>query len=86
VDTNLYYGSLSDVSTPTYSGTLAGLGTTGSAAVTLPAGDLFWVVAAENIAGEEGCYGMNSAGTERPCFSGNCNVDQVSGWNCWCRP
>jgi hypothetical protein len=86
VDTNLYYGSLSDVSTPTYSGTLAGLGTTGSAAVTLPAGDLFWVVAAENIAGEEGCYGMNSAGTERPCSSGNCNVNQVSGWNCWCRP
>jgi hypothetical protein len=86
VDTILYYGSLSAVSSHTYSGSLTNLGTTGSANVTLPGGDLFWVVVAENLTGEEGCYGMDSAGTERPCFSGNCDVDQVSGWNCWCSP
>jgi hypothetical protein len=84
VETNLYYGPLSAVSSLTYSGSLPGLGTTGSASVTLPAGDLFWVVVTENVAGEEGCYGTDSAGTERPCFSGNCDIDQVSGWNCWC--
>jgi hypothetical protein len=83
-DTNLYYGSLSSVSSHTWSGALSGLGTTGTAGVTLPEGDLFWVVAAENGAGEEACYGTDSAGTERPCFSGNCDADQVSGWNCWC--
>jgi hypothetical protein len=86
VDTNLYYGPLSAVSSLSYSGSLSGLGTTGSANVTLPAGDLFWVVAAENPAGEEGCYGTDSAGTERQCFSGNCGIDQVSGWDCWCSP
>jgi hypothetical protein len=85
LETNLYYGSLSAVSTLTYSGSLSGLGTAGSANVTLPAGDLFWVVAAENTGGEEGCYGMDSAGTERTCFSGSCDADQVSGWNCWCQ-
>jgi hypothetical protein len=86
VDTNIHYGPLSAVSSLAYSGSLAGLGTTGLADVTLPAGDLFWVVAAENTVGEEGCYGTDSAGTERPCVSGNCDVDQVSGWNCWCSP
>jgi hypothetical protein len=86
VDTNLYYGPLSDVSTYNYSGSVAGLGTSGSAVVTLPAGDLFWVVSGENVAAEEGCYGVDSAGTERPCFSGNCDADQVSGWNCFCAP
>jgi hypothetical protein len=84
VDTTLHYGPLSDVSFYGYTGSLPGLGTTGSANVTLPAGDLFWVIAGENVAGEEGCYGMDSAGTERPCFSGNCTADQVSGWNCFC--
>lgn len=84
VDTNLYYGPLSAVSSYTYSDAVSGLGTTGSANVTLPAGDLFWVVAGENVAGEEGCYGTDGDGIERPCFSGNCDVDQVSAWNCLC--
>lgn len=83
-DTNLYYGPLNAVSSYAYSGSVTNLGTSGSANVTLPAGDLFWVVAGENVAGEEGCYGTDGAGTERPCFSGNCDVDQVSGWNCLC--
>lgn len=85
VDTNLYYGPLSSVSSHTYSGSLSSLGTTGTANVTLPAGDLFWIITAENVAGEEACYGVDSAGAERPCFSGNCDADQVSGWNCWCQ-
>lgn len=85
VDHNLHYGPLNAVSSYGYSGSIMGLGTTGSSpTITLPAGSLFWVVAAENAVAEEGCYGTNSAGTERPCFSANCDVAQTSGWNCWC--
>jgi hypothetical protein len=84
VDQNLHYGPLSAVSSYGYSGSVTGLGATGPSVVTLPPGSLFWVVAAENGISEEGCYGTDSAGTERPCFSGNCDVDQISGWNCWC--
>jgi hypothetical protein len=84
-DHTLYYGPLSAVSTYGYSTAVTGLGTTGSSSVTLPCTDSWFVVVVpENVAGEEGCYGTDSAGTERPCFSGNCGVDQVSGWNCWC--
>jgi hypothetical protein len=84
VNHNLYYGPLSALSSYGYSGAVTGLDPTGSSPVTLPPGELFWVVAAENGVSEEGCYGTDSAGIERPCFSGNCGVDQISGWNCLC--
>jgi hypothetical protein len=84
VDHNLYYGPLSAVSSYGYTGSVTGLGATGPSVVTLPVGSLFWVVVAENGISKEGCYGTDSAGVERPCFSGNCDVDQISGWNCLC--
>jgi hypothetical protein len=84
VSHNLYYGPLSAVSSYGYSGAVTGVDPTGSTSVTLPSGELFWVVAAENGVAEEGCYGLDSAGVQRPCFSGNCDVDQISGWNCLC--
>jgi hypothetical protein len=88
-DHALYYGPLNDVSSYAYSGSVKGLGATGSSFLTLPAGSLFWVVVAENGNLQEGCYGVDSAGTGRPCFpdAGNpslYDVDQTSGWNCQC--
>ncbi len=83
-DHTLYYGPLGSVSTYAYSGTVSGLGATGSSSVTLPAGSLFWVVAPRNV--EEGCYGKDSTGTERPCFpaTGSCNVTQATNRTCEC--
>jgi hypothetical protein len=84
---NLYYGPLSNVSTYGYTGSVPGLDAAGPSDVTLPAGDLFWVVAGENSAAAgslEGCYGTDSAGAERPCFLGNCGVHQIDAWNCAC--
>lgn len=76
---DLHYGPLADVSTYNYTGSLD-LGPTSPAVVTLPAGDLFWIVAGENSVSEDGCHGLDSAGNERPCSTGNC----VAGWNCAC--
>jgi hypothetical protein len=45
-------------------GSVGGLGADGSGAATLPAGDLFWVIVGRN-AGTEGCYGKDSACSER---------------------
>jgi hypothetical protein len=75
------------VSSYGYSGSVSGLGTTGSNSVTLPPGSLFWVVAARN--GAEGCYGVDSpAGDERPCFPGagpgGCETRQAAYRNCEC--
>ncbi len=76
---DLHYGPLSSVSTYGYTGSLD-LGPTSPGVVTLPAGDLFWVVAGENSISEDGCHGLDSAGAERPCSTGNC----VPGWSCSC--
>ena len=85
-DHALYYGPLGDVSSYAYSGSVSGLGLTGSSSVTLPSGSLFWVVAAENGNLQEGCYGTDSAGAERPCFPdpAACDMDPIPGWNCRC--
>ncbi|MDH3283513.1 MAG: hypothetical protein OEQ13_02140, partial [Acidobacteriota bacterium] len=86
----LYFGDLSDVSNYTgTSYTFLGerpLGATSPSTITnpLPSGSLFWVVAAENGNTEEGCYGTDSAGTERPCSGAGCETNLVAGWNCWC--
>ena len=84
-DHTLYYGPLSAVSTYGYSGSVAGLGATGSSSVTLPAGSLFWVVAARDGLAE-GCYGKDSAGIERPCFPDgeSCSVAQAVHRTCEC--
>ena len=80
-DHTLYYGPLSTVSSYTYSGSQGGLGATGSNTVTLPAGSLFFLVVGQNAV--EGCYGKDSACSERPsegsippALNGNCSVPQ----------
>jgi len=84
-DHTLYYGPLSAVSTYGYSGSLTGLGATGTSTVTLPSGSLFWVVVPRNHAAE-GSYGRNSDCTERPRYAG-AGVPQSAdrNWQCgWC--
>jgi hypothetical protein len=84
-DHSLYYGPLSAVSSYGYSGSVSGLGVSGSGSVTLPAGSLFWVVAARDGVAE-GCYGTDSAGIERPCFpdESSCSVAQAAHRTCEC--
>jgi hypothetical protein len=81
-DHTLYYGPLNDVSTYGYTGSVTGLGATGSSTVTLPGGSLFWVIAGRDNA-TEGCYG-NSSDAERPCFldGASCSVPQAANRNC----
>lgn len=88
-DHALYYGPLNDVSSYAYSGSVSGLGVTGSSSVTLPSGSLFWVVVGENGNLQEGCYGTDSDGAARPCFPdpgdpGLCDMEQTAGYNCTC--
>lgn len=66
-DHTLYYGPLSAVSTYGYSGSVTGLGATGTSALNLPSGDLFWVVVGRDN-GAEGGYGTGL--TERPPYGG----------------
>jgi len=87
-DHTLYYGPLSSVSTYGYSGSVTGLGATGSSSLTLPSGSLFWVVVGRNN-GAEGCYGKSktpSATNERPCFpnAASCSVPQAANRTCQC--
>jgi hypothetical protein len=84
-DHALYYGPMSSVSTYGYTGAENGLGMSGSSTVTLPAGDLFWVLAGQNDSGEEGCYGTSSADA-RPCYpaEGSCDLPQAASQVCEC--
>ncbi|ANM31247.1 hypothetical protein ABI59_19230 [Acidobacteria bacterium Mor1] len=78
----LYYGPLGDVSTYGYSGEVAGLGADGSSDVTLPSGSLFMMVVPKSN-GAEGCYGLDSDGTERPA-SPAASVAQSATRACVC--
>jgi hypothetical protein len=84
-DHTLYYGPLHAVSTYGYTGSINGLGVTGSAEVTLPEGSLFWIIAPLKN-GTEGCYGLDSGGVERPCFpdASACSVAQATSRTCQC--
>jgi hypothetical protein len=84
-DHTLYYGPLSSVSTYGYTGSVSGLGASGSATVTLPPGELFWLIAARNN-GAEGCYGKDSLGADRPCYPapGNCSTPEAETRTCEC--
>jgi len=84
-DHTLYYGPLSAVSTYGYSGEVSGLGVAGTNAVTLPAGSLFWVVVGRD-SGSEGCYGLDSASIERPCYPDgvSCAVAPAANRTCQC--
>ncbi len=66
-DHTLYYGPLSAVSSYGYSGSVSGLGGTGTSSLTLPSGDLFWVIVGRD-GGAEGGYGTGVS--ERPPFPG----------------
>jgi hypothetical protein len=79
-DHTLYHGPLSAVSSYGYSGSVTGLGANGSSSVTLPAGSHFWVVAGRNN-GAEGCYGKDSACTERPASPG-AGIPQSASRSC----
>jgi hypothetical protein len=81
-DHTLYYGPLGAVSSHGYSGTVSGLGASGSTDINLPPGSLFWVIAPQN--GFEGCYGTDSACNERPCYPDgiNCTTPQAVNQNC----
>lgn len=61
----IYYGNLADVSTHGYSGAECGVGTSGSASFDPGPGDFFFVVVGTN-ATDEGSYGLDGSGSERP--------------------
>jgi hypothetical protein len=83
-DYNLFVGRLSDVAAYVYSGAACGLGTTGQATFTPPAGDLFWVVAGVDGEAREGTHGSDSAGRARWAGAGGlCGVTtQLRSANC----
>jgi hypothetical protein len=83
-DHRLYYGPLSAVSTYGYSGSVSGLGATGSGSATLPSGSLFWLVVARNNTAE-GCYGTRSTGVERPPYASS-GLPQSANRTCECTP
>ena len=62
---NVFYGNLADVATYTYSGQTCDLGTTGTATFTAPAGDLFFLVVAQN-GSIEGAHGFDGTGKAVP--------------------
>jgi hypothetical protein len=85
-DHTLYYGPLASVSSYAYSGSVAGLGATGSSSLALPTGaqSLFFLVAGRNSA-EEGCYAKDyDACAERPCFPDgvSCSLPQAACRTC----
>ena len=76
-DHTLYYGPLSAVSTYGYSGSVAGLGTSGTGSATLPAGSHFFMVVGQ-VHGAEGCYGSSSSCDERPASPGAVNPQSAN--------
>ena len=66
---NLFYGDLAGVATYAYSDSACALGITGTATFTPPAGDIFFVVVAQN-GSLEGTHGFDSEGKARPAFAG----------------
>jgi hypothetical protein len=65
-DYNLFFGDLAFVSSVTIDGAVCGLGTSGEATFTPPAGDVFFVVASESTDGVESGHGTDHAGAPRP--------------------
>jgi hypothetical protein len=68
-DYNLLYGDLAAVATYAYSDSACALGITGAATFTPPAGDIFFVVVAQD-GSLEGTHGFDSEGKPRPASSG----------------
>ena len=83
-DYNLLLGDLSAVSSVNVTSAVCGLGTSGAATFTPPAGNVFWVIASENADGVEGSHGVDSNGDPRPSNAiGLCGiVDQSFDGTC----
>jgi hypothetical protein len=80
---SIHYGLLANVSTYTYSGTVCGLGNSGSAAFNPGTGSVFFLIAG-NEGGVEGSYGIDGLGFERPAATNPsaCTVPQSSIATC----
>jgi hypothetical protein len=76
-DSTIYYGSLALVSSYGYSGAACLLGTSGNVSFDPGPGDSFWVIVSNNGT-NEGSYGKNSNGNERPeaISVGSCDYPQ----------
>jgi len=76
-DNTIYYGPLSAISNYGYSGSICGIGKSGSVTFTLGDGNWFWVIVSTNCS-KEGSYGTDSNGNQRPEASGigNCDYPQ----------
>jgi hypothetical protein len=79
----VYYGPLSSVGTYGYSGSACLSDISGSASFTPPSGSVFFVIVGNN-GSQEGSYGRDSLGTQRPEASGigNCDYPQVLTGTC----
>jgi len=78
-DTNLFFGDLALVSSVTISAADCSLGTSGSALVTPPPGDLFFVLASETDDGVESGHGLDGNGDPRPSDGvGLCGIVEQS--------
>jgi hypothetical protein len=64
-DNNVYYGDLAGVSTYAYAGVTCSVGNTGSASFDPGLDSAFFLIVGNNGA-EEGSYGIDSSGVERP--------------------
>jgi hypothetical protein len=76
VDHNIYYGDLASVGSYGYSDADCSIGTSGSAGFAPGSGSYFFLVVA-NDGEEEGSYGRDSLGLERPEDVGTTDCDRV---------
>jgi hypothetical protein len=85
-DHEILYGSLASVGSYTLSGSVCGIGTSGSTTWSgVPAGDLWFVVTGVDGAGTEATWGLTSAGAHRGggTASGQCgNAARNNGASC----
>jgi hypothetical protein len=75
-DHTIYYGDLSTVATYGYAGAECFVGVTGTASFDPGTGSVFFVVVANNTS-NEGSYGKDSSGIERPEDTGTLVCDQL---------
>ena len=82
-DNTIYYGPLSSVSSYGYSGAACNLGNSGTATFDPGVGNWFWVIVSNN-GSNEGSYGKNSNGQERPEAVGIGSCDYPQNLNNTC--
>ena len=77
-DYNLFFGDLAAVGSGTITSAACGLGTSGTASVLAPAGDVYFVLATENAVSVESSHGEDSEGNPRPDGVGFCGITAQS--------